>query len=350
MLAENRRTMTTALVFLSVLFPTKVWFGPDQAWNVTVKPPAGMTVKLVLTEFSGSSLDPSPDLPHEFDKETVVDVKRLYQALSTPGTYLLYAVPKDEDDYKKFVGTPLVINIREDHRRGAPPGPMVVRVDPLVYGIMSTDAGDMTIAFYFDVAPHTIQNFLSLAKEGFYDGLTFHRIEPDFIVQGGDPRGDGTGGAGYSIDAEFSDRKHGKGVLSMSRNIDPNESPSNPPRPEYANSAGSQFFICLEDKNSQQLDGMYTVFAKVVGTDGLKTLAKIGASPVIDKKTGKPAKPPVITKIEIHPVTARENPYRMLLQAAKEGTGEGATPGTGVPAGKAPAGAAAPATAGPAGK
>src|SRR5207248_7166437 len=160
--------------------------------------------------------------------------------------------------------------------------------------------------------------FLSLASEGFYDGLTFHRIEADFLVQGGDPRGDGTGGPGYNIDAEFSDRKHGLGVLSMARNIDPNESPNNPPRAEYANSAGSQFFIVLNGKNAAQLDGQYTVFGRVVGDEGLKVLAALGATPVADKKTGKPTtKPPVIKRIEVRPVTVKENPYSRLQEPAK---------------------------------
>jgi peptidyl-prolyl cis-trans isomerase B (cyclophilin B) len=310
--------MTTALVFLSVLFPAKGWFGPDQDWNVIVRPPQGAAVKLILTEFSGSSLDPSPDVQREFDKEGTVELKKLFPALSTAGTYLLYAIPKDQETFLNFLGTPLVVNVREDRRRGAPMGPMVVRIEPLVYGILSTDAGDMTVAFYYDVAPHTINNFLSLAREGFYEGLTFHRIEPNFLVQGGDPRGDGTGGPGYNMDAEFSDRKHEAGVLSMSRNIDPNESPNNPPRPEYANSAGSQFFICLDYKNTAQLDGMYSVFGKIIEPDSFKTLDKIAATPVADKKSGKPVKPPVIKKIEIHAVTAKENPYRKLNAPAKD--------------------------------
>ena len=318
-------TMTTALVFLSVLFPAKGWFGADQAWNITVRPPQEMSVKLVLADFSGSSLDPTPGVPREFDKEGVAELKQLFPAVATAGTYLLYAVPKDQEGYVNFVGTPLVVNVRDDRRRGAPPGPMVVKIEPLVYAIMSTDVGDMTLAFYFDVAPNTIANFLSLAREGFYEGLTFHRIEPNFLVQGGDPRGDGTGGPGFNIDAEFSDRKHEAGVVSMARNIDPNESPNNPPRPEYANSAGSQFFISLDYKNTAQLDGMYSVFGRVVGplgpkeeNLGLKAMAAIAAAPVPDKKTAKPTKAPVIKKIEIHPVTSKDNPYRLLLAASKE--------------------------------
>src|SRR5882757_9626750 len=106
--------MTTALVFLSVLFPAKGWFGPDQAWNITVRPPQGVAVKLVLAEFSGSSLDPTPDVPREFDKEGTAELKRLFPAVSTAGTYILYAVPRDQEGYTHFVGTPLVVSVRED--------------------------------------------------------------------------------------------------------------------------------------------------------------------------------------------------------------------------------------------
>jgi peptidyl-prolyl cis-trans isomerase B (cyclophilin B) len=203
---------------------------------------------------------------------------------------------------------------------------MAVKIEPLKFAIISTDAGEMTVAFYFDVAPNTITNFLSLAREGFYDGLTFHRIESDFLIQGGDPRGDGTGGPGYNIDAEFSDRKHDRGVLSMSRNIDPNESPNNPPRAEYANSAGSQFFIVLDEKNAAQLDGQYTVFGRVIGDEGLKVLAALGATPVADKKTGRPTKAPVIKRIEVRPVTVKENPYSRLQEPTKVTGAENAKP------------------------
>jgi peptidyl-prolyl cis-trans isomerase B (cyclophilin B) len=91
---------------------------------------------------------------------------------------------------------------------------------------MSTDQGDMTIAFYYDAAPVTVGNFLKLASEGFYDGLAFHTIVPGWTIQSGDPKGDGTGGPGYTLDAEFSTRRHDAGVLSMSRMRDPLEDPT----------------------------------------------------------------------------------------------------------------------------
>src|SRR5205823_5018137 len=156
------------------------------------------------------------------------------------GTYVLFELPKGSTDTAKFVGTPLVIEVKKDKQRGAPEGPMVVKMLPLQYALMQTDQGAITMAFYYDVAPHTVDNFLTLSAEGYYDGLTFHRIIPGFVLQGGDPRGDGSGGPGYSITAEFNDRPHTEGVLSMARKGDPNEASGGMPRSEFANSAGSQ--------------------------------------------------------------------------------------------------------------
>ena len=105
------------------------------------------------------------------------------------------------------------------------------------------------------VAPNTVANFISLVEDGFYDGLIFHRVIPDFMIQGGDPKGNGTGGAGYSIEGEFSENgfennlKHDRGVISMARSNDPN-------------SASSQFFIMV--KESTHLDGKYAAFGKVI--------------------------------------------------------------------------------------
>jgi cyclophilin family peptidyl-prolyl cis-trans isomerase len=318
-------TPTTALVFLSVLFPAKGWFSPDQAWNVTVRPPEKTAVRLVLTDFSGTSIDAVPGNERDFDKEGTADLKHCFPAITTGGCYLLYAIPRPtgpegeaRETVSHFLGTPLVITVREDHRAGAPGGAMAVKVEPLRFAIVSTDAGDMTLGFYFDAAPNNITNFITLAREGFYEGLTFHRIEPEFVVQGGDPRGDGTGGPGYNVDAEFSDRKHRRGVVSMARNVDPNEAPNSPPRPEYANSAGSQFFITLTRKNGAQLDGAYTVIGRIVGGASLETLDKLAATPLADAKLGKPAKAPVIRNIEIRPVTQRENPYAVLQAESTE--------------------------------
>lgn len=129
--------------------------------------------------------------------------------------------------------------------------------------------GDVIIAeLYPEVAPNTVNNFISLAKKGFYDGTIFHRVIPGFVIQGGDPTGTGTGGPGYGILGEFSsngianDLKHSRGVLSMARSMMPN-------------SAGSQFFIVTDDAPS--LDGEYATFGKV--TSGMEAVDNIVMQP-----------------------------------------------------------------------
>jgi peptidylprolyl isomerase/peptidyl-prolyl cis-trans isomerase B (cyclophilin B) len=109
--------------------------------------------------------------------------------------------------------------------------------------------GEIRLEFYPEDAPKTVENFVTLAKKGFYNGLNFHRVVPDFVVQGGCPKGNGTGGPGYQIKAEFSKQKHVRGTLAMARSQDPD-------------SAGSQFYICYGA--TPHLDGQYTVFGRVV--------------------------------------------------------------------------------------
>jgi cyclophilin family peptidyl-prolyl cis-trans isomerase len=190
------------------------------------------------------------------------------------GTYLLYAVPV-KNARKDFVGTPLVINVQEDHRQGATPGPMVVRVEPMAYVEMTTDKGPpMTIAFYYDVAPNTAANFMrcrsrvlrrldvsphhaGLHRAGRRPARRRHRR-----ARVHDPRRSST-------TASISRR------LSMARSGDPNEAGGAMPRCEFANSAGSQFFICLKYDNTKQLDRRYTAFGRVI--DGMETVKNIGA-------------------------------------------------------------------------
>ena len=122
------------------------------------------------------------------------------------------------------------------------------------------NGGVMKAELYPDVAPNTVNNFISLIQKGFYDGLIFHRVIPGFMIQGGDPDGIGSGGPGYSIRGEFSQNGvensllHTRGVLSMARAMDPD-------------SAGSQFFIMVDD--APHLDGGYAAFGKV--TEGMET-------------------------------------------------------------------------------
>lgn len=134
-----------------------------------------------------------------------------------------------------------------------------------------TSMGTIILDLYPDLAPGHCKNLIALAKVGFYDNVTFHRIVPGFVIQGGCPDGNGMGGPGYTIDAEFSDSPHLPGVLSMARTNDPN-------------SAGSQFFLCLE--KVPYLDNQYTVFGKTADDASLAVVKAIGAV-----KTGAQDKP-----------------------------------------------------------
>ncbi|MDO4854725.1 MAG: peptidylprolyl isomerase [Coriobacteriia bacterium] len=129
------------------------------------------------------------------------------------------------------------------------------------------NGGTMKAELYPEVAPNTVNNFISLINKGFYDGVIFHRVIPGFMIQGGDPLGRGTGGPGYSIHGDFksngfdNDLKHTRGVLSMARSMMPN-------------SAGSQFFVMVAD--APHLDGQYAGFGKVV--EGMEVADAIVAS------------------------------------------------------------------------
>ena len=123
---------------------------------------------------------------------------------------------------------------------------------------VATPHGDIVFELFPDDAPLHAAAFMKLAEAGFYDGLTFHRVEPGFVVQGGDPQGDGTGGPGYHLKAEFSARPHRRGTVAMARASNPD-------------SAGSQFYICLDD--APFLDRQYTVFGQM--TEGFEALDAI---------------------------------------------------------------------------
>jgi len=163
--------------------------------------------------------------------------------------------------------------------------------------VMKTSEGEMVFELWPDVAPKTVENFEKLARSGFFDGTAFHRIVKNFMVQGGDPltkdpsKEDryGTGSPGYTIKAEFNDRSHERGVLSMARSSDPN-------------SAGSQFFICLA--HVQRLDHQYTTFGKLIKGDDV--LTKLGDTPVTFShgENSKPVKRVALESVKIVPASS----------------------------------------------
>ena len=157
-------------------------------------------------------------------------------------------------------------NQDEDNQQGE-------NMDKIIATIEMEDGGIIKLELYPDIAPQTVRNFVSLARKGFYDGLTFHRIIPGFMIQGGDPNGTGTGGPGYCIKGEFAingfenDLKHTRGVISMARLNKPYDS------------AGSQFFIMHAD--APHLDGAYAAFGMVIeGMDVVDRIASVDCNPI----------------------------------------------------------------------
>lgn len=136
---------------------------------------------------------------------------------------------------------------------------------------ISTNKGDIVFTFYPDDAPQHSAAFIKLAEAGFYDGLKFHRVEPGFVIQGGDPDGNGTGGPGYRLKAEFNTHPHVRGTVAMARAASPD-------------SAGSQFYICLDD--ARFLDRQYTVFGQMI--DGFEALDAIRVGDTMTKVAIEP--------------------------------------------------------------
>ena len=174
----------------------------------------------------------------------------------------------------------------------APTAPAPAPVPAKEQAVIKTSKGEITVEFWDDVAPKTVANFKKLAKEGFYNGTAFHRIIKGFMIQGGDPNTKdpskegvyGMGDPGYKIKAEFNEKKHERGVLSMARSMDPD-------------SAGSQFFICLDPAPS--LDRQYTGFGRVV--KGEDVLLKIGDTPVASngRERSKPTERVTVENVKI---------------------------------------------------
>jgi len=164
--------------------------------------------------------------------------------------------------------------------------------------VIKTSEGEMVAEFWPEVAPNTVENFKKLARTGFYDGTAFHRIVKGFMIQGGDPLTKdpakesryGTGDPGYKIKAEFNDRSHERGVLSMARSSDPD-------------SAGSQFFICLA--NVSRLDHQYTTFGKIIKGDDV--LGKIGDTEVTMSDSGERSKPTKRVTVESIKIVAADS-------------------------------------------
>ena len=154
-------------------------------------------------------------------------------------------------------------------------------------GVIETEQGTIVIEFFSDDAPEHVQNWIHLARSGFYHGTTFHRVVPGFVIQGGDPfskdgnpDNDGLGGPPWNVNAEFNDRPHVRGIVSMARG-------------QGIHSAGSQFFICLTDL--PYLDRQYTVFGRVV--EGMESVEAIAAAPADPARPERPRQPVAMERV-----------------------------------------------------
>ena len=157
---------------------------------------------------------------------------------------------------------------------------MTIDPNKIYTATIDTTAGEIKLELYPKDAPHHVNSWVFLARDGFYNDVIFHRVIPGFMIQGGDPTGTGTGGPGYKLKQEFNARSHKRGVLSMARTNDPN-------------SAGSQFFLMHED--SPFLDKQYTAFGMI--TNGIETVDKIVSAP--RDGNDRPKNPTKINKITI---------------------------------------------------
>ena len=145
---------------------------------------------------------------------------------------------------------------------------------------LETTEGEIIFELWAELAPRHAENFAQLVHEGFYDGLTFHRVIPGYLIQAGCPNGDGTGGPGWTVDAEFNDKPFEKGTLCMAR------------RANDADSAGSQFFICLDREPFLDIEGQYTAFGRVI--EGMDAVDRIADTMLEDPEIGRPHDPPQI--------------------------------------------------------
>jgi len=257
-----------------------------------------------VSTLEGTKLEASTE---KIDESKPVDVAAVYPKIKEAGTYVLTwkdaqplviqvlkpSIPWGglKNDYvpaeikRQFQGMAAQLKASE---------PIAIHIVPLSCAVISTDKGEIKAVFDYASAPHTVENFISLANQGYYTDTTFHRVMKGFMIQGGDSLGKteraGTGGPGYMQNAEFSEKKHVPGVLSMART-------------GYdVNTAGGQFFIVHGDANF--LDGAYTVFGKVI--EGMDAVNKIAETPVSDKNGTVKGERPKMVDVRIVPATAEQ--------------------------------------------
>lgn len=282
---------------LAQLTPSRLYFGVNRAMPMTLEVPAGASGEVEIALFEPDGAEPIEKASAEAGR---VDLAGLFPVLwtrSEPGVLYAQAMVGGTQ-----VGAPVVLQplltpetaVGGQDARGFPavnwsPRPTVIYSGIRAYVdrhvVLDTSMGEIEIRLRPDAAANTAFSFRSLVEGGFYTDVVFHRIVPRlqdgsaFVIQGGDPTGEGAGGPGFQIDLERSDLPHDFGVISMARSGDPN-------------SNGSQFFLCLSRKGTARLDGQYTTFGETVR--GAEVIRKIAATPLGDERAGRPVEPPVI--------------------------------------------------------
>jgi len=184
---------------------------------------------------------------------------------------------------KQITPTPTRVKVPSPSK--VPTPKMTIDESKIYTAVLKTSEGDITIKLHADKTPKTVNNFVSLSRKNFYDGTVFHRVIKGFMIQGGDPSGDGTGGPGYKFDDESFDGEYVRGTVAMA-NAGPNTN-------------GSQFFIVHEDSKSLQKD--YTIFGEV--TEGLEIVDKIADAEVTESASGEQSKPVDPVKVESVEIT-----------------------------------------------
>ena len=304
--------------------PARMYVAPGAPLEVVIDAPAGAAASVLLLDRDGEVVGAARNL-----QPGRVDLRRQIAALDslpraawlqlavdgTPEGTPIVAVPlhsappvrtriaqrPDGSPYTRVIGwgDALLNPDDPDDVKAKESGQWIAGDAPVVSGyrlyrdsdvLLETDQGPIRIAMSPDEAPSTAWNFISLVRDGFYDGTTFHRVVPldrqgrPFVIQGGDPTGTGDGGPGYALALEPSALPHDYGIVSMARADDPH-------------SAGSQFFVALGREACARLDGQYCAFGYVV--DGARAVDAIAACPIANAAAGRPARPPAIRRASL---------------------------------------------------
>ncbi len=273
----------------------------------TIVDPSGLP-RCALYTFDGKPLPPST-VPNADASKGVIDLAAFFPQIRKEGTWILtwnsaqpLVISTNANPGFSIKNIPYKLNEMRPRIDAAPKEqqqqfidsltrPVSIHIEPLQYALITTDKGVIKATLAYDVAPNTVDNFIHLANDRFYDGSSFHRVIKTFMIQGGDSLEEqaGGGGPGNEIRREFSDRPHIRGALSMARTSDPD-------------SAGSQFFIIHQRSDSSvSLDRQYTVFGQVF--DGLDVVDKIADTSVADDNGTVSGPKPRINAIDILPAT-----------------------------------------------